>query len=162
MRLLEFIIKLIAVCLPLVLLFRIPIFAQWVSETDEIALAILVVGLLLSLALVGTAIYSRRSLARYAVFVIVGGFFSLLAVAVFLYPTYYAWNKYGFWGAAGAFFLPVLSHAWAFWMNIRQGMWGYGIVFGIMIVYRFIFDWCKFGLKRNEKQLPNHGTEPIR
>ena len=146
MRFIEFIVKSVAVCLPTVLLLRIPIFAHWVTETDKMALYILVISFVLSLALTGFAVFGRRRVARYGVLGIVGGFFGLLAAGVFLYPTVLAWNMHGFWGAAGALCLPGLSHGWALYVNIRQGMWGYAIVFGVVAVYRFILDWCKLGL----------------
>jgi hypothetical protein len=131
MRFIEFIVKSVAVCLAIVLALRIPIFAHWVTETDQMAFYILAISFVLSVALTGFAVFGQRRLARYAVLGIVGAFFGVLAAGVFLYPTVLAWNMHGFWGAAVAFCLPGLSHAWAFWVNIRQGMWGYAMVLAL-------------------------------
>jgi hypothetical protein len=151
MRTIEFIVKSVAVWLTLDLALRIPIFLGWVTETDRLASVIIVTALLLSLFLTGFAVFAQRRLALYGVLFTVGALRLVSVLFVLVYPIYYAWNLYGFWGAAGAFFLPVISQAWAMYMNIKQGMWGFAMVIGIMIVSIFIYNWCRF-------KIPGHGT----
>lgn len=160
MRFIEFIIKSVAVWLTLDLALRIPIFLGWITETDQLALVIIIVAVLLSLALSGFAVFAERRLALYSVLWTVGALRLVLVLFVLFYPIYCAWNLHGFWGAAGAFFLPVISQAWAVCMNIKQGMWGFAMVIGVMIVSTFIYDWCRFKIPEHTTHTPSTPLEP--
>ena len=153
MRFIEFIIKSVAVWLAIDLVLRIPIFLGVITETDTLALVILVASLLLSLVLTGFAVFARRQFALYGVLWVVGGLRLVLALFVLFYPTYYAWSLHGFWGAAGAFFLPGIAQVWALYLNIRQGMFGFAMVIAMMIAATFIYDWCRFALPEAHDQV---------
>jgi hypothetical protein len=142
-HLVEFVVKSIAVWVAINLAFRIPIFAHLVADTDALTLLVMASALVLSVILTGFAVFGQSLLARYAVLAIVCVFFWVVAAFVCLFPIYYAWNLHGFWGAAGAFFLPGLSWTWVTWVQIREGYSGYPIVWGIAVIYGLLRIWCK-------------------
>jgi hypothetical protein len=151
MRFLEYIVKSLAVWvalwLTLALVVRLPISLGWISETDSLAFGIITGPLLFSLVLTGYAVFAKRPAALFGVLFIVAVFRFILVAIVFLYPTYLAWNFHGFLGAVAAFCLPIFSHAWAMYVNIRQGAWGYAMIFGVMICSTLIYDWCRFAIR---------------
>jgi hypothetical protein len=148
MRFIEYIVKSgavwVALWMALALTVRIPISFGWMSETDQLALVVIGGSLVFSLVLTAFAVLAQRRLASYAVLWIVGGMRAALVVIVLIYPIFLAWNLHGFLGAAGAFFLPVICQAWAVYVNMRDGAYGFAMLIGVLIVSTFIYDWCRF------------------
>jgi hypothetical protein len=154
MRFVEYIVKTVAVWIAMwmtaALTVRVPIALGWVSETDFLALAVIGGSLLFSLLLVGFAVFARRRLASYAVLWIVGAFRMILVAFVLLYPIYLGWNLHRFWGAVGTFCLPLIAQGWAVYINIKQGAWAFPLIICAMLLFAFVYDWCRFKIPEYE------------
>jgi len=164
MRFVEYIVKMFAVWVALWITaayaVHVPIALGWMSETDFLALVIIGGSLLFSLLLAGFAVFARRRLASYSVLWIVGTFRVILVICVLFYPIFLGWSLHGFWGAVGTFCLPLIAQAWAVYINIRQGAFGFPLVICILLVYAFIYDWCRFKIPEHETDTPNTALEP--
>jgi hypothetical protein len=148
MRFIEYIVKSgavwVASWMTLALTVRIPISLGWMEETDQLALVVIGGSLVFSLVLTAFAVLAQRRLASYVVLWIVGAFRVILVIFVLLYPIYLGWNLHGFWGAVGTFCLPLIAQAWAVYVNIKIGAWAFPLIICAMLLFAFIYDWCRF------------------